>query len=676
MEAIMEQFKLFQDLLKLESPWSVINVEIDNDSNRLDLELGIQSVSKRNLFGKKQRNESCSACNKILPDLEDIRWKSFRHINFGSMRTYLHLPDMSEYAEDDTLCDCWPSIIQEGTRYSKDVIRLVTDVSRYVDSHVKLAEALEISLSDVNVILSANTTSISPPQHDNAASQSSDTGNVTSPVPKLAARNVVTSEVPPVNSPAWQRLMDGVIEIETDAVALKMLLERIRQTIAKNPAPSYRTAATKMLHQYFLKNKDKHADELAVINAGLPAQVNDIGSGIGSSKSSHLKAVVPPVNSPAWQRLMDGVIEIETDAVALKMLLERIRQTIAKNPAPSYRTAATKMLHQYFLKNKDKHADELAVINTGLPAKVNDIGSGIGSSKSSHLKVGVPPENSPAWQRLMDGVIEIETDAVALKMLLERIRQTIAKNPAPSYRTAATKMLYQYFLKNEDKHSSELQTINAGLTESDLKASVTAINADVQQGLSSASGVPPVNSPAWQSLMDGAIEIETDAVALKMLLERIRQTIAKNPAPSYRAAATKMLHQYFVKNEDKHVVELSVLNSADNSRMITSTLVSDNNININISSTKEPFLNQTRSANSILNNVPEESHPVWKRLILGQLDIKTDEVSLQMIVERVRLTYQRKPSEAIQSSAIKILRTYFLKYQNRHQAEINQLLAA
>ncbi|MDZ7737438.1 MAG: hypothetical protein U5P41_16145 [Gammaproteobacteria bacterium] len=42
-----------------------------------------------------------------------------------------------------------------------------------------------------------------------------------------------------------------------------MLLERIRQAIAKKPTEANRLAGARMLRQYFIKNQHRHAAEIA-----------------------------------------------------------------------------------------------------------------------------------------------------------------------------------------------------------------------------------------------------------------------------------------------------------------------------------------------------------------------------------------------------------------------------
>ena len=55
----------------------------------------------------------------------------------------------------------------------------------------------------------------------------------------------------------------------------------------------------------------------------------------------------------------------------------------------------------------------------------------------------------------------LETDAFALRMMLERIRRSVRRDPSDSNRQAAAFQLRDYFVKHERVHRAELQRIRA-----------------------------------------------------------------------------------------------------------------------------------------------------------------------------------------------------------------------
>ena len=63
-------------------------------------------------------------------------------------------------------------------------------------------------------------------------------------------------------------------------------------------------------------------------------------------------------------------------------------------------------------------------------------------------------------------------------------------------------------------------------------------------------------------MIDGELQIQTDIVALKMMLQSIRLSVENNPGEAARAAAAKILRQYFVKHQSKHRTEIEQLIAA------------------------------------------------------------------------------------------------------------------
>jgi len=130
------------------------------------------------------------------------------------------------------------------------------------------------------------------------------------------------------------------------------------------------------------------------------------------------------------------------------MMMERVRQSIEKNSSDANRMAGIKILRQYFIKHQASAQSEIL--------QLNGISGAIPTSVSSNIPIMIPPESHPNWQRLIDGDLVIDTDIVALKMMLQSIRISIENNPTEASRHAGTKILRQYFIKHQNKHKTEL----------------------------------------------------------------------------------------------------------------------------------------------------------------------------------------------------------------------------
>ena len=262
-----------------------------------------------------------------------------------------------------------------------------------------------------------------------------------------AARQV--AEVPAENDPGWQRLIDGQINIRSDAIGLKMLLERLRLSLGSQPTPAGRLAGARILRQYFLKHRNRHQVELTQLHTYAGAQPSP------STTPTSAEIEVPAETAKCWQQLIDGDLDIQSNAVGLTMLLERIRLTLGRNPSEPARLAAARVLRQYFEKYKARHDNELRLL---VDAEASP--TVVGGAQVVEF-VEVPPETHYSWQRLINGELQIKTDALGLKMLLERVRLSLGNQPTEALRLAAARVLRQYFIKHRSRHRAELEQLKA-----------------------------------------------------------------------------------------------------------------------------------------------------------------------------------------------------------------------
>jgi len=346
---------------------------------------------------------------------------------------------------------------------------------------------------------------------------------------------------------------------------------------------------------------------------------------------------VPAETHDNWQRLIRGEIPIQTNAVGLQMLLQRIRQDIANNPSEIARINSAKLLRQYFVKNQKQHQADIDLISG------NAAQSSVQAATVSQAAVesGFPADNHAVWQKIINGDIQIKTTNVALQMMMERVKQSIERNPSESSRQAGTKILRQFFIKHQDRLSSEAQQMGINLSATPAATSIDAASVTI----------PAENANCWQDLINGTLKIQTNAVGLQMMMERVRQSVEKNNSEANKSAGIKILRQYFIKHQASAQNEILQLNG------ISGTIPT------------------TVASSSGTASIPAESHPSWQRLINGDLVLDTDIVALKMMLQSVRISIEKNPSEASRQAGAKILRQYFIKHQSKHTTELNQLIA-
>lgn len=618
----MQDLDFCKQVLGLSDPWQVEAVEIDQPSNRLDIYIGFGATGKKGLFGGSNQVQ-CSHCHTDLPRSGDYDAVTLRHLPIAGLRTYLHVPPPGAVKSDQPDCACMHEWAAAGTKFTEAMQEHVAIALQSAPTNQAAAKLAGISSSEAREISEA--TGIAP-----AGNEYADDEHAAAADHESHEFHIVdSSNVPDVSHKGWQRLINGELPIQTDSVALRMLLQRIRTNLEKNPSADTRRNGAHALRQFFVKNQQLLKREIDLLTADEPAFSHSTASAAPAAGSSSL----PAESDAVWQRLIKGEQRLDTRVVGLQMMIERVRQSIERNPTEGNKLAGARILRQFFSKHQNRLGKEVAQLGGSATAAAT-------ATAIDTTTQALPSERDPVWQQLISGEISLKSDILSLKMLLERVRQAVNRNPSESNRVAAAKILRQYFAKNRSKHSGEISQLLEGASAAAAQAALTA------------EALPADDHPNWQRLINGEIALHTDAVSLKMLLERIRQAIARKPSEANRLAGARMLRQYFVKNQHRHNAEISALAGA------------------------EPAVQHVTADDEHSNLIPAINHPSWQRLIDGELQIMTDAVGLKMMLERIRLSIENNPTEASRLAGAKILRQYFIKHQNKHRAELDQLRAA
>jgi hypothetical protein len=521
----MSDTEILSQILNLGDEWHVQSAEVDQPSNRIDITIGFGPAKKKSFFGRSKTND----------DAETIM---LRHLPIFGMRTFLHVP-APDTVESNKI---WHPA---GSKLTNEMEEFLVDILNNSKSNQAAARISGITSAEVREVSERTGAGA-----DNLADALSNVANAASATDTnldfheaKSFELLEHSDIPPETHENWQRLIRGDISIQTNAVGLQMLLQRIRQDIANNPSEIARINSAKLLRQYFVKNQKQHKADIANIS-GNPDQM--MAQPAAQATTTVQADGFPADNHIIWQNIIDGDLQIQTSNVALQMMMERVRQSVERNPSESSRQAGTKILRQFFIKHKDRLANEAQQmgINLGAPA--------VAAASIDPTTVTIPSEDATCWQDLINGTLKIQTNAVGLQMMMERVRQSIEKNDSETNRMAGVKILRQYFMKHQASAQNEILQLNG-------------INATIPTTVSSGSApaaIPAESHPSWQRLIDGDLVLDTDIVALKMMLQSVRISIEKNPTEASRQAGAKILRQYFIKHQSKHTTELNQLIAA------------------------------------------------------------------------------------------------------------------
>lgn len=521
----MLDYQVLKEVLELPEFWEVVGIEVDKPSNRIDFTLSY-GKPKKSIFGRK-KDEGDIVVIKHLPTL--------------GMRTFLNIPEaaLTEHPLFGANANSkMTSSLEQWIKASLESARSYQSVSKITG--VTVAEARELAERTGAGIQEID--NFETPQEQVTTSSF----DMSSTIDDIQSFNIESSDNVPIEThDNWQLLINGDIPVHSNAVGLKMLLQKVRQEVNENPSEITRLNAAKTLRQYFIKNQKTHQEEINLI-AGDEAtnNVQAIREEVLTPSSTSISSNIPEENHAAWAGLLDGTLQLSTKNVGLQMMLERLRLSIMQTSGPQAETNAKKILRQFFQKHSARLSNEMAQLGFNATAPV--------SQMASSSSANVPNESDNCWKQLIDNQFTINTSQVGLQMMLERVRMTLARNPSDSNYMASIKILRQYFLKHKVSHASELQQLIVHSSEpvADMVPS------------SNESNIPLETDLIWQRLIDGDIQIQTDAVAFNMMLERVRVSIHNNPAESNRLAGVKLLRQYFIKHKQTHKAELQQLIAA------------------------------------------------------------------------------------------------------------------
>ncbi|MFO1435148.1 MAG: hypothetical protein U1F34_01775 [Gammaproteobacteria bacterium] len=459
--------ELFRNLLKLPEPWQVEEVRVDKPSNRIDIRIGF--ARRRSTFFSKQA--SCPRCHRPLPESTGSA-RTLRHLNFGDMRAYLSIPVFKTDSINQNDCGCRRAWSNPGSRFSMEMERLIIEGLHLLRSIEAVSKLYSVNAADVrevnahhHIVGADKPAAVQTPAavayakahfddgglevayideddepHTAHAAQAAERAAPPAAAPQPAATvptsSGIPAEIPMESDPLWQRLIENPASARIETLGLKMLLEQVRLSLASNPSPSARLAGARILRLYFLKHWRQSRPELEQILAHFRAAA-------AAPKAAQPDVAIPLENDPGWQYLIAGRVPIQPDAVALKMLIERLRLTLGPRPTVTSRLAGARILREFFLKHHARHRNELLQLIAAGRAHMQQTAAPPPKAEPA-TKIDIPADTARCWQLLIDGNLDIHTSAVGLTMLLERVRLTIGRTPSPAARLAAARVLRQY----------------------------------------------------------------------------------------------------------------------------------------------------------------------------------------------------------------------------------------
>lgn len=447
----MADHDFYKHILDIQTPWKVLDVTIDQPKKQLDIYLGFAGTVKRSVFGfilKKGSTggggkQSCPHCNTVVPNNNGFKIIRVRHLPVAGFVTFLHVPAPGSVQSSRSDCICMRSWIAAGTSCTVEmrdyVLALLQVISNDRDV-VRLTGITENELRDI--------------QKAGGGAVAGSAKNVGAQISVAATDDDL---IPKVEDQVWQRLIRGELSFRSNTVAFNMLLQRLRQNYAASPGSETGTAGAALLRQFFSRNMrvmKPEIDQLVNRRSGTGGSgdeqpsTTDKNMSAASAKSDG----IPAADDPVWQLLINGDLFLHSNAVALKMLMQRARLEYIKSPGNEARVAGAKLLRQYFLRHQKSLKNELDQLNNrhsvAAPKDV-EVKFTAGNDK-------LPAESAAVWKRIVTGDQQLQTSMVGLQMILERTRGSLQRDPSTPNLQVCVHTLRSFFIKYQGRLGQEI----------------------------------------------------------------------------------------------------------------------------------------------------------------------------------------------------------------------------
>jgi hypothetical protein len=441
----MQDHTFYEQLLELHSPWQVLNVSINQSLKRLDIHLGFSGILNKGLldltrikfmFGIAGQH-TCPRCQSELPKNDDFVTITVRHLPIAGFATYLHVPSPGTVQSTKPDCACMQSWVAEGTGCTVAMRNHIVALLQAVQSTNSVLQLANITNQELQNIIGSTKTLSTGITNDKAI------------LPRSGSTD--SSNILPLDHPNWQLILNGKLPIQTVSVALRMLLQHVRANYNKSPSRTAGITGARLLRQFFVRNKkllNREIDQIKNYRPGRGVEAADNRNSLPATDN------LPEESALAWQRIVNGDQQLSTNMVGLQMILVRVRKSMQQDSGTVNRQACIRSLYQFFIKHKERLSKEITQLTDSTVTSVGTLSTAVPAAGPS-----LPDERDAIWDRLINGKIELQSNAVSLKLLLGRVRQNISKNETEAQRISGAQILRNYFIRNQQRHSDDIRLL-------------------------------------------------------------------------------------------------------------------------------------------------------------------------------------------------------------------------
>lgn len=387
-----------EQILGIYAPFAIKDIALDLENETLEVQVEEQ-LSKRGLFGT----------SKPKSRYKSVRWN---HVKTGRFSTIIQLEATpNTFSKSRTLNP--PAFMgPESANYTYQLQQTVMLAASKALSSDAIHAITGIERGLVNQIITDS-------QTEEQESQ-------------------VNSQLPLETDPIWRAIIKHEVSFKTSLPSLRFLISKLELSCfnAKDD-PSVMQEAVATLRQFFIKNRSQLKSEYAQIGVNQtpekPAENND---------NKKKQRVTLTVDHPIWNSILSGEVDLLSKNTGLNLYITQLKSLYRKPEATVQdKFQIAKELLSYLKKNMAKLKPELMAISK----MVNQLNEQASDGS-------LPDETHQIWQQVLEGKVNIESQQMALKLLLVKARATDDK-------LEAGRIISQYFARNTRVLSAEIEQL-------------------------------------------------------------------------------------------------------------------------------------------------------------------------------------------------------------------------
>ncbi|EAT13963.1 hypothetical protein HF888_11005 [Bermanella marisrubri] len=394
-----------EQILGIYPPFQIKELHIDPEKELLEVEIEEQLKQTRRIF---QANR---------PKTKRVQWHHTKLGRFSTVITLYATPHT--FSKHRTINP--PAFIgPEDSQYTYHLQQMVVLAANNNLKTDGIQKLLEVDRSIINQILA-----------DSENQEQEQQANTTLPLE---------------TDPIWKSIIRHEIPFKTQLAPLRFLLSKLElNCMNAKDDPSVMQNAVATLRQFFIKNARQLKSEYAQIGV-LNTTPSEKQTESSEQSEGTKKRVTLTVDHPIWHSILQGEVDLLSKNMGLNLFITQLKTLYKKANDGQEQMQVARELLSYLKKNKNNLRNELMSISR-MVKQMNE----------QPEKVDLPAPGHQLWSDILAGRTYIESDKMALKLLLVKARALEDQHEASA-------LICDYFNRNKRSMDNELRQLEQHIT--------------------------------------------------------------------------------------------------------------------------------------------------------------------------------------------------------------------